>query len=234
MCVYRSLKHIYTQVIDDAAGNTLAAASTVEKEIASQVQDMTKTQAAQLIGKIIAQRAQEKGIKQVVFDRGGYLYTGRVAAVADERARSGPGVLRGGNYKQCSAITMTPSQLNLKEKLVASTALPRPSRAAATCASAALVVVGDDNGRVGVRHAARPLEVPEAIRKGLDEAKKKMFTIPLDGTTIPHEVTGVFGTGKVKMLPAPEGTGVIAGGPVRAVLEAAGIKNNCDQVHRLQ
>lgn len=68
--VYRSLNHIYTQVIDDAAGNTLAAASTVEKEIASQVQDMTKTEAAKLIGKIIAQRAQEKGIKQVVFDRG--------------------------------------------------------------------------------------------------------------------------------------------------------------------
>ena len=85
--VYRSLNHIYTQVIDDAAG--LAAASTVEKEIASQVQDMTKTQAAQLIGKIVAQRAQEKGIKQVVFDRGGYLYTGRVAALAESAREAG-------------------------------------------------------------------------------------------------------------------------------------------------
>ena len=87
--VYRSLNHIYTQVIDDAAGHTLAAASTVEKEIASQVQDMTKTQAAQLIGKIVAQRAQEKGIKQVVFDRGGYLYTGRVPALADSAREAG-------------------------------------------------------------------------------------------------------------------------------------------------
>ena len=86
--VYRSLNHIYTQVIDDA-GHTLAAASTVEKEIASQVQDMTKTQAAQLIGKIVAQRAQEKGIKQVVFDRGGYLYTGRVAALAESAREAG-------------------------------------------------------------------------------------------------------------------------------------------------
>lgn len=87
--VYRSLNHIYTHVIDDAAGHTLAAASTVEKEIASQVQDMTKTQAAQLIGKIVAQRAQEKGIKQVVFDRGGYLYTGRVAALAESAREAG-------------------------------------------------------------------------------------------------------------------------------------------------
>ena len=87
--VYRSLNHIYTQVIDAAAGHTLAAASTVEKEIASQVQDMTKTQAAQLIGKIVAQRAQEKGIKQVVFDRGGYLYTGRVAALAESAREAG-------------------------------------------------------------------------------------------------------------------------------------------------
>ena len=71
----------------------------------------------------------------------------------------------------------------------------------------------------------KAVEIPEAIRKGLEEAKKTMVTIPLNGTTIPHEVVGVFGTGKVKMLPAPEGTGVIAGGPVRAVLEAAGIKD---------
>ena len=71
----------------------------------------------------------------------------------------------------------------------------------------------------------KAVEIPEAIRKGLEEAKKSMITIPLNGTTIPHEVVGVFGTGRVKMLPAPEGTGVIAGGPVRAVLEAAGIKD---------
>ena len=71
----------------------------------------------------------------------------------------------------------------------------------------------------------KAVEIPEAIRKGLEDAKKSMVTIPLNGTTIPHEVVGVFGTGRVKMLPAPEGTGVIAGGPVRAVLEAAGIKD---------
>ena len=85
-------------------------------------------------------------------------------------------------------------------------------------------MVGDEKGRVGCG-MGKAVEIPEAIRKGLEEAKKSMITIPLNGTTIPHEVVGVFGTGRVKMLPAPEGTGVIAGGPVRAVLEAAGIKD---------
>ena len=88
----------------------------------------------------------------------------------------------------------------------------------------ALMVVGDENGRVGCG-MGKAVEIPEAVRKGTEDAKKSMITVPMNGTTIPHEVVGVFGTGKVKMLPAPEGTGVIAGGPVRAVLEAVGIKD---------
>ncbi len=91
--VYRSLNHIYAQVIDDSANNgegiTLAAASTVEKEIAAKIAEMTKTEAAKEVGKIVAQRAMEKGVKAVVFDRGGYLYTGRVAAVADGAREAG-------------------------------------------------------------------------------------------------------------------------------------------------
>ncbi len=91
--VYRSLNHIYAQVIDDTANNgegaTIAAASTVEKEIAAKIAEMTKTEAAKEVGKIVAQRALEKGIKAVVFDRGGYLYTGRVAAVADGAREAG-------------------------------------------------------------------------------------------------------------------------------------------------
>ncbi len=80
--VYRSLSHIYVQVIDDAAGTTLAAASTVEKEIAAMVKDKTKTEAAKIVGEEAAKRAMAKGITEVVFDRGGYIYTGRVEAVA--------------------------------------------------------------------------------------------------------------------------------------------------------
>ena len=88
LCVYRSNAHIYAQVIDDVAGNTLAAASTVEKEIASQISEMDKNGASKLVGKIVAERALAKGIKEVVFDRGGYIYTGRVAQLA-EGAREG-------------------------------------------------------------------------------------------------------------------------------------------------
>ena len=82
LCVYRSNKHIYAQVIDDVAGNTLVAASTVEKDIAAQLGEVDKKGEAKLVGKIVAERAIQAGIKEVVFDRGGYIYTGRVAELA--------------------------------------------------------------------------------------------------------------------------------------------------------
>ena len=88
----------------------------------------------------------------------------------------------------------------------------------------ALMVVGNEKSKVGVG-LGKAVEIPEAVRKGVEDAKRHMIEIPLVGTSIPHEVEGKFGKGHVRMLPAEEGTGVIAGGPVRAVLEMAGIKD---------
>jgi small subunit ribosomal protein S5 len=111
-----------------------------------------------------------------------------------------------------------------KEKLVFVNRVAKVVKGGKNFRFTALMVVGDENGRIscGMGKAA---EIPEAIRKGVEDAKKKMGTISRTGTTIPHEVLGVFGTGKVLLMPAPEGTGVIAGGPVRAVIEAVGIKD---------
>ena len=111
-----------------------------------------------------------------------------------------------------------------KEKLVAVNRVSKTVKGGRNMRFSALMVVGDENGRVGCG-MGKAVEIPEAIRKGTEDAKKQMINVPLDNGTIPHEVVGVFGTARVKMLPAPEGTGVIAGGPVRAVLECAGIKD---------
>ena len=111
-----------------------------------------------------------------------------------------------------------------KEKLVAVNRVSKTVKGGRNMRFSALMVVGDEKGRVGCG-MGKAVEIPEAIRKGTEDAKKQMITVPLNGTTIPHEVVGVFGTARVKMMPAPEGTGVIAGGPVRDVLEACGIKN---------
>jgi len=109
-----------------------------------------------------------------------------------------------------------------KEKLVAINRVTKVVKGGRNFRFAALVVVGDEKGRVG-SGIGKSAEISEAIRKGVDKAKKSIITVPLKGTSIPHEAIGHFGTGKVVLLPAPEGTGVIAGGAARAVLELAGV-----------
>ena len=116
------------------------------------------------------------------------------------------------------------STLDLKEVNVAVNRVSKTVKGGRIMRFTALMVVGDGNGHVGYG-LGKASEVPEAMRKATEDAKKNMIKVSLVGDTIPHEVTGIFGAGKVLLKPAPEGTGIIAGGAVRAVLECAGVKN---------
>ncbi len=116
------------------------------------------------------------------------------------------------------------SALDLQEKLVALNRVSKTVKGGRIARFTAIMVVGDGNGHIGYG-LGKAAEVPDAIRKGIEDAKKNMISVSLKGDTIPHEVLGVFGAGKVLLKPATEGTGIIAGGTVRDVVELAGIKN---------
>ncbi|HAT4146888.1 TPA: 30S ribosomal protein S5 [Clostridium perfringens] len=121
-------------------------------------------------------------------------------------------------------MRIDPSTLDLKEKVVSISRVTKVVKGGRNFRFSALVVVGDENGHVGVG-TGKSIEIPEAIRKGIEDAKKNLVEVSIVETTVPHEIHGKFGTGDVLIMPATEGTGVIAGGPARSVLELAGLKD---------
>ena len=122
------------------------------------------------------------------------------------------------------ADRIDPTTLDIKEKVVTISRVAKVVKGGRNFRFTALVVVGDENGHVG-SGLGKAAEIPDAIRKGIEDAKKNMISVPLLDGTLPHETLGEYGAGRVLMKPAAEGTGVIAGGPVRAVMELAGVRN---------
>ncbi len=218
LVVFRSVKHIYAQVIDDSQGHTVVSAASTEKAAAASSAG-GNLNGAKTIGQLVAERHQSGGV--------------RSRRVSVSRPREGAG--RGGSRSRIGVLTITMSStiakridansLNLKEQVVSINRVTKVVKGGKNLSFSALVVVGDPAAKIVGFGTGKAKEVPAAIKKGIEAAKKNLRRVHVLATTIQHPVLGRFGSGRVLLKPAPAGTGVIAGGPVRAVIQAVGIPN---------
>ena len=219
----RSNKRIYAQLIDDERGHTLAAAGSHEAAL----RGLRKGEAAGEVGKLLAERADGgRGLAGSSSTAAATSTTGASRRSPTGPARAGSSSRRRGSAWPRFAMEakINPDGLELNERVVQVNRVAKVVKGGRRFSFSALVVVGNEVDTVGVGHG-KAKEVPVAIQKAVEDAKKNLFRVPKYRTTITHQVTGRSGAGKVLLKPASEGTGVIAGGGVRAVLELAGIRD---------
>src|SRR5260370_35275459 len=227
LSVFRSSSPFYAQVIDDRKGATVASASSLEKDMRTSLKTGADIGAAKAVGKRVAERAGAAGVKDVVFDRGNCLYHGRVQGLADAAREGGLSFERWifvmAREREHRDRDRKEQDSEFTDKLVHINRVAKVVKGGRRFGFAALVVVGDQKGRVGFGHG-KAREVPEAIRKATDAAKRGLMRVPLrEGRTLHHDVQGRHGAGKVLLRAASAGTGIIAGGPMRAVFETLGM-----------